>query len=60
MNIVQSTYSENGINGNTISKHHKAKSLPKDITNPTVELYMKTKNTDVQAYSHKSETMACG
>lgn len=57
MNIVQSSYSENGINGNTISKHHKAKSLPKDITNQTVELNMETKNRDIQAYRHKSETM---
>lgn len=57
MNIVQSTYSEYGINGNTISKHHKAKSLAKDITNQTVELNMETEKRDVQAYSHKSETM---
>lgn len=54
MNIAQSTYSENGINGNTISRHHKAKSLPKDIKNQTVEMNMGTMNKNVQADSHKS------
>lgn len=56
MNIAQSTYSENGINENTIAKHQKKKQspCPKEVTNQTVQLNMGTKNKDVQANSHKS------